>query len=185
LTVVQDPNLSSPGLAFLLATVAHDPEGWPDSWQALADNDVLVVDGWTTAWTQEFTAGGGGGERPIVVSYASSPPVDVLFADPPRDDTRIGVVDDGCFRQVEYAGVLAGAAHPDAAARVVQALIGAETQAALPESMFVFPAREGVELPEVFDRLALRPSDPIVMSWSEADALRDDVLDRWTDIMLS
>lgn len=185
LTVVPDPNLSSPGLAFLLSTVSRDPEGWEDYWRSLKDNRVLVVDGWTTAWNTEFSGSGGGGKSPIVVSYASSPPADVIFADPPRDAPRVAAVEDGCFRQVEYAGVLRNARHGAEAVKVVQFLLSERFQADVPGNMFVFPAREGVTLPEVFDTWALRPTDPVYLTADEVDAVRDDAIARWTEIVLS
>jgi thiamine transport system substrate-binding protein len=184
LTVVEDPSLSSPGLAFLLATIDRYEEDWESWWERLVDNDVLVAPDWTTAWA-EFSAGGHGGTRPVVVSYASSPPVDVLYADPPRETTRIGVVDDACFRQVEYAGVLRGTRVNDAAARVVQYMTEPTFQADLPLNMFVFPANESVPEPELFEKFALHPRAPIVMNADDVDLIRDDAIERWTDIVLS
>ena len=82
--VVENPATSSPGLAFLLATVAYfgeDPEtGWPAFWRALRDNDVAVSSGWEEAYYGYFSgAGGGEGDLPIVVSYASSPAAEVIY----------------------------------------------------------------------------------------------------------
>lgn len=185
LTVVEDPNLSSPGLAFLLATALRDPSGWDDWWRALRDNGVLVVDGWETAWNVEFSGGGGGGDRPIVVSYASSPPATVMFSEGARTEPNVAVIDDGCFRQVEYAGVLANADAPEAAEIVLQYLLSAGFQADVPANMLVFPARADVEPPDVFDRWAARPTDPILADPAMIDAQRDDLLDRWTEIVLT
>ncbi len=184
LTVVEDPSLSSPGLAFLLATVEREGDDWDTWWEALADNDVLVMPDWTTAWA-EFSAGGQSGARPLVVSYASSPPADVLYSDPPRATTRIGVVDDACFRQVEYAAVLRGSDVTDAAARVVGFMTEPEFQADLPLNMFVFPSNDSVPEPELFVKWALHPSAPIVLDADEIDAVRDDAIERWIDIVLS
>ncbi len=184
LTVVQDANLSSPGLAFLLATTERNPTGWEQWWSAFVSNDALVVPDWTTAWA-EFSAGGDDGARPIVVSYASSPPVDVLYSDPPRDTTRIGVVDDGCFRQIEYAGVLRNARHDDAAADVVQFLLSERFQTDIPLNMFVWPSNRLVPEPDLFARFALHPSDPIVLTSAAIEERRDRVLEAWTDIVLS
>jgi thiamine transport system substrate-binding protein len=183
LTVIEDPSTSSPGLAFVLATSAV-VDDFDDYWAQLAANDVLVVDDWSQAWNSEFS-GAGGGDRPIVLSYASSPPADVVFADPPRDDTSIGVIDDACFRQVEYAGVLANAEHSDAAEELVQYLLSPEFQAELPLAMFVFPAVEDVALPDVFERFALRATDPVTLSAREIAERRDRLIDRWTEIVLS
>jgi thiamine transport system substrate-binding protein len=185
LTIVEDPNLSSPGLAFVLATALRDPDGWEDWWRDLRDRDVLVVDGWETAWNVEFSGGGGGGDRPIVVSYASSPPATVMFSDGSRTEPNVAVVDDGCFRQVEYAGVLANARHPEVAEVVLQYLLSEGFQVDVPANMLVFPARTGVALPTVFDRFAMRPTEPIVADPSLIDAQRDDVLERWTEIVLT
>ena len=54
--VVENPASSSPGLAFLLATVAHfgDP-GYLD-WEQLRANGVEVVEDWDTAYYSSFTA---------------------------------------------------------------------------------------------------------------------------------
>ncbi|MFN6119838.1 MAG: thiamine ABC transporter substrate binding subunit, partial [Actinomycetes bacterium] len=100
LLVVQDPTSSSPGLAFLLATIAeYGEDGWQDYWTALVDNGVEVVDSWTTAYYERFSGSSGDGPRPLVVSYASSPPAEVIFADPPRDDAPTGVMTETCVRQ--------------------------------------------------------------------------------------
>ena len=87
LTVVENPATSTPGLAFLLATIARfGDDGWQAYWRDLRANDALVVDGWEQAYFGEFSgAGGGEGERPIVVSYATSPVAEVVLAEEPLD----------------------------------------------------------------------------------------------------
>ena len=119
--VVQSPETSSPGLAFLLATIARYGDGWEDYWAALRDNGVAVTAGWEDAYYGEFTAGGG--DRPIVVSYASSPPAEVIFADPPVDEPPTGVVTASCYRQIEFAGVLAGAGNPGGARALIDFML--------------------------------------------------------------
>ena len=47
LLVVENPATSSPGLAFLMATIAHFGEdGYLDYWLGLRENNVAVADGW-------------------------------------------------------------------------------------------------------------------------------------------
>ena len=160
--VVEDPGTSSPGLAFLLATIARYGDGWRDYWAKLRDNGVKVAGSWTDAYTGDFSAGGGSGDRPLVVSYATSPPAEIVYAaDPKPTNPNTSVMTDGCYRQVEYAGVLAGAAHLDAAKAVIDWLISEPVQADVPLSMFVFPARSGVALPEVFTKFAATVDDPL------------------------
>jgi thiamine transport system substrate-binding protein len=186
LLVVQNPATSSPGLAFLMATVAeYGAEGWPGYWQRLKDNGVAVVSGWTEAYTGEFTAGGQGGTRPLVVSYSSSPPAELVYAaDPKPARPGTSALLDGCFRQVEYAGVLRGAANPEGGQRLLEWLLSEEVQADVPLSMFVFPARAGAALPAVFNQWAPRPSAPLTVPPAEIAANREDWVREWTDLVL-
>jgi thiamine transport system substrate-binding protein len=187
--VVEDPSLSSPGLAFLLATVAtfgEDPDGgWQGFWRGLRDNGVEVASDWEEAYNGRFSGGSGEGDRPIVVSYATSPVAEVLFGpDPEADIAPTQALDAGCFRQIEYAGVLAGGREPELAGAFIDHLLTAETQAELPMAMYVLPVREDVALPEAFERHALRPTDPITMDPAEIDAGRERWISEWTDIVL-
>jgi thiamine transport system substrate-binding protein len=186
LLVVQNPATSSPGLAFLLATIAGTDD-WRAYWAALRDNGVEVVDSWTSAYYDRFSGAGGGsggGDRPLVVSYASSPPAEVVFADPPRDDAPTGVSTGTCFRQVEYAGVLRGTPHPDAARRLVDFLVSERFQRELPLTLFVNPVNPDVELPEVYERFTAVPDAPWSLPPAEIAANRAAWQDEWTDIVL-
>lgn len=181
--VTENPETSSPGLAFLLATIAtYGEDGWEDYWERLRDNGVEVTSGWTEAYEGSF--GSGDGERSIVTSYATSPVADVVYSDPPRDEPAIGVVPDACFRQVEYAGVLRGTDHPEAAARLVEFLLSPTFQEDVPLSMFVEPVSTEAELPEVFERVRTEVEDPITMDPAEIEAGRDRWTARWTEIVL-
>lgn len=184
LLVVQNPATSSPGLAFLLATIAGTDD-WRDWWTRARANGVEVVDSWTTAYYDRFSgAAGGSGDRPLVVSYATSPPAEVVFADPPRDDAPTGVILDTCFRQVEYAGVLRGTRRGDAARRLVDFLVGERFQRELPLTLFVSPINDAVTLPEVFRRFAAVPPNPWSLPPADIAANRAAWQDEWTTIVL-
>jgi len=181
--VVQDPGTSSPGLAFLLATIERYGDGWQDYWSRLAENGVLVASSWTDAYVGEFS-GGGEGDRPLVVSYATSPPAEIVYAaDPKPTEPSTSVMTDGCYRQVEYAGVLAGAANPDGARAAVDWLLSEPVQADVPLSMFVFPAREGTPLPEVFTDFAATVEQPLQLPAEEVTANLADWLAEWGTVM--
>jgi thiamine transport system substrate-binding protein len=186
LLVVENPATSSPGLAFLLATVeAFGEDGWEAWWADLRDNGVEVVDGWEEAYYSSFSGGlASEGDRPLVVSYASSPPAEVVFADPPVDDAPTGVIDASCYRQVEGAGILNGTEHVEEAGALIDFLLSDTVQADVPLSMFVFPARDGIELPEEFVAHAATPAEVYELPPEEIDANREDWIDQWTDIVL-
>lgn len=180
LFVAPGASTSSPGLAFLLATIGHFGEdGWQDYWADLVANDVLVTSGWSDAYSVDFTAGGGGGDRPIVLSYASSPP----FTIPEDGDTPMtSALLDTCFGQVEYAGVLEGAANPEGAAALVDYLVSEPVQAALPESMYVFPVDDTVPLPPQWEEFAEVAPDPITLDPALIEAKREEWVQQWADI---
>jgi thiamine transport system substrate-binding protein len=146
LLVVENPATSTPGLAFLLATIArYGEDGWQAYWRRLRENDVLVVDGWEEAYTARFSgASGSEGSRPIVVSYASSPPAEVIFAGKPLKEAPTAVVASTCFRQVELAGILRGARSEEGARKLIDFMLSPVFQRDVPLSMFVFPVRESV-----------------------------------------
>jgi thiamine transport system substrate-binding protein len=186
LLVVENPATSSPGLSFLLATVDRFGEdGWEAYWQALRANGVLAVDGWEEAYTQQFSgAAGSPGKRPIVVSYATSPAAEVIFASKPLDTAPTAAVEDGCYRQVEYAGVLRGAANEDGARALIDFMLSERFQADVPGSMFVYPVRAGVALPEAFVEHAIVPANPLQLPADDIDENRDRWVARWTELVV-
>ena len=186
LLVVENPATSTPGLAFLLATVAEfgDP-GWEDYWRRLRDNGVLVVDGWESAYYGEFSgAGGGEGARPLVVSYATSPVAEVVFADEELAQAPTGVLEASCFRQIEFAGILRGTEHEEEARALIDFLLSREFQEDIPLRMFVSPVADDAELPPEFVEHAVVPEDPLELPADRIASGREDWVRRWTDIVL-
>ncbi len=186
LLVVENPASSSPGLAFLLATIArYGEDGWEQYWTDLRANGIEVVESWDIAYYERFSgAAGSAGDRPLVVSYGSSPPAEVVFADPPRTDAPTGVSEGTCFRQQEYAGVLRGSDHPREAEQLVRFLLSERFQRELPLTLFVYPVNEAVVLPEVFTQFAIIPSDPFTVDPAAIAARREEWQDRWNEIVL-
>ncbi len=180
--VTQNPESSSPGFAFLLATIArYGEDGWEDYWRRLVDGGVTITSGWTEAYSGEFIAGGG--DKSIVTSYATSPVAEVLFSAEPIETAPTGVLTDSCFRQIEFAGVLSGTEHPEAAARLIDFLLGPEFQADVALNMFVRPVRDDVELPEVFVDNAVVIDAPLTLDPAEIEANRADWTQRWSEIV--
>ena len=168
---------SSTGLAFLLATIAEYGDDWPTYWSELVGNGARITAGWEQAYYSAFTQGGGSGERPVVVSYDSSPAFTVADG-----ASTTSALLDTCFRQVEYVGVLAGAENPAGAQALVDFMLSPKVQEALPDSMYVFPVVDGTPLPKVWARYAEQPSDPYAVDPARIAADRDDWLREWTDV---
>ncbi|MCL4831899.1 MAG: thiamine ABC transporter substrate-binding protein [Caldilineaceae bacterium] len=186
LLVVENPASSSPGLAFLLATIAYfGEEGYLDYWRALRANDVLVTDGWSEAYFEHFTVGGGG-DRPLVVSYSSSPPADVLFAGDGRTEPASVNVNPpgGTFRQIEFVGIVAGTKQEAAARRFVDFLLDRAFQEDIPLQMFVYPVNSRAALPDLFVQFGETPDDPAVVDPAAIEANREGWIAAWTDVMV-
>jgi thiamine transport system substrate-binding protein len=169
---------SSPGMAFLLATIAAYGDGWQDYWKKLVANGAEVVDGWNQAYEVEFTQGGGNGTKPIVLSYDSDPAFTVSHG-----TTTTSALLDTCFGQTEYAGVLAGAENPEGAQKFVDWLLSPDVQKALPTSMYVFPVVDGTPLPKSWAKFVVQPTSPLEVDPDEIDAHRDEWLQQWQDIV--
>jgi thiamine transport system substrate-binding protein len=183
--VVEDPATSSPGLAFLMATVQAFPEDvaytWQDYWRDLFVNGVSVASDWSEAYYSEFSQNGG--DRPLVVSYASSPPAEVFFGE--VDSAPTGSMTEGCFRQIEYAGILKGTEHASTARQLIDFLLSPTVQNDIPLNMFVYPANGEAILPEVFVEFTAFPNDPVVMDPSVINENRERWIQEWTAIARS
>ena len=180
--VTQDPESSSPGFAFLLATIAAYGDGWEAYWQSLADGGVTIASGWEDAYYGEFIAGGG--DNALVTSYASSPVAEVVYGETGVGPAPTAVIADSCFRQIEFAGVLNGTSHPEAAAKLIDFMLSETFQADIPLNMFVSPANSQVELPAVFVENLVETQSPYQLSPLEIEANRSQWTERWVDIVL-
>lgn len=186
LLVVENPATSTPGLAFLLATIARYGEGaWQGYWMRLRENGVLVVDGWEEAYTVHFSgASGSKGKRPIVVSYASSPPAEVIFRTPRPKEAPTAVVEDSCFRQIELAGILRGARNEEGGRVLIDFMLSERFQEDIPLTMFVFPVNRNAELPPEFVEHAVVPESPLELDPEVIEANRETWIREWTRIVL-
>lgn len=187
LLVVENPATSSPGLAFLLATVAHfGPDGYLDYWAALRDNGLVVVGGWETAYYTNFSASSGRGPQPMVVSYASSPAAEVIFADPPVETAPTASIlgSGACFRQIEFVGILSGTPNRSLAEKFVDFMLDVPFQEDLPLQMFVYPVNRNAALPPEFVQWAQVAPQPARLDFDLIAAGRDGWIAAWTETVL-
>ena len=186
--VVEDPSTSTPGLAFMLATIAKLGGGddtsanakWLSYWKQLKGNGVSVVDSWETAYYGSFSGGSGKGDRPLVVSYASSPPAEVQDISLAVESSPTGIITDTCYRQTEFAGILRGAANPRAAAAFLEFMLGGSFQADVPGQMYVYPVVTGTPLPDTFAKYTPAVSNPLSLPFADVAANRDRWIAQWS-----
>ena len=183
--VVENPATSSTGLAFLLATIAQYGDGYLDYWKALKANGVVVVDGWETAYYTNFSGSSGKGPQPMVVSYASSPAAEVVFASPPIDTAPTASITapGTCFRQIEFVGILKGSKNRDLAEKFVDFMLDVPLQEDMPLQMFVYPVNSQAKLPDSFVQYAQVATSP-ASAPADLDKQRDTWINDWTQAVL-
>lgn len=180
--VVEHPGTSSPGLAFMLATIdEYGEDGWLDYWRDLKAAGVKVAPDWNTAYYSDFVRYGG--DRSLVVSYASSPPAEVIFADEELTEAPTGVIEAGCYRQVEFAGILRGTNYPEAAGELIDFMLSVEFQETIPLNWFVFPANVDADLPAEFAEHTVVPQSPTQMDPHLIAANRENWIQQWAAVM--
>ncbi|MFD8828228.1 thiamine ABC transporter substrate binding subunit [Streptomyces sp. NPDC059605] len=189
LLVTENAATSSPGLGFLLGTVAaYGEKGYQDYWKKLEKNGVKVVDGWEEAYNEEFSGSAGGkkakADRPLVVSYASSPPVEVLYAKQPPAEAPTGVATGTCFRQIEFAGLLDGAKNEAGGKALLDFLISKKFQEDMPLNMFVNPVVEDAALPEVFTKFGATVEKPATVAPDSIAKNREQWVQSWSSLVV-
>ncbi|MEE1834110.1 thiamine ABC transporter substrate-binding protein [Streptomyces sp. SP17KL33] len=189
LLVTENASTSSPGLGFLLGSAAEFGDGgWEGYWEKLKANGVKVVDGWEQAYYQEFSGSTdgkkAGGDRPLVVSYASSPPAEVVYAEPRPKTAPTGVAEGTCFRQIEFAGLLSDAKNAEGGKALIDFLISKRFQEDMPLNMFVYPVVEGASVPAEFTEYGPAAKDPETMAPEKIAKNRDQWVKSWTSLVL-
>jgi thiamine transport system substrate-binding protein len=146
----------------------------------------LIVDDWSTAYYTEFSGSSGRGPRPIVVSYASSPAAEVIYADPPVDEPPTAAItgDGMCFRQVEFVGILEGTPNREAAEKWIDFMLSQTFQQDMPLQMFVFPVVPNVPLDENFSQFMDIPANPVRLDPGTIAENRDEWIQAWTELVL-
>ncbi len=185
--VVENPATSSPGLAFLLTTIAnYGEEKYLDYWQRLKDNDVVVVNDWSTAYYTNFSGSSGQGLQPFVVSYNTSPAAEVYFSVnvPGEPPTAAITAPQTCFRQIEFAGILKGARQRELAGKFIDHMLSIAFQEDMPLQMFVFPVNPNASLPDVYTSVIVLPEQPVMLSPEFISKNRDRWIQDWNGVML-
>jgi len=185
--VMENPATSSPGLAFLLATIKQfGANGYLDYWKSLRANGVVVVDGWETAYYTNFSGSSGHGPQPLVVSYASDPAAEVVNATTKLTDSPVGsVLGSGtCFRQIEFVGILKGTKQLGLARKFVDFMLGQQFQEDMPLQMYVYPVNTAAKLPDAFVKYNQIPVQSAALDPAVIASNRDQWIQDWTQAVL-
>ncbi|MER3479899.1 MAG: thiamine ABC transporter substrate-binding protein [Meiothermus sp.] len=184
LLVVENPASSSPGLAFLLATVAtFGQDGYLDFWEGLRKGGVRVEKGWSEAYYTAFSKNGG--DRPLVVSYATSPAAELFYSQKKLSQPPTGnlLLPGSSFLQIEYVGILRGSKNRAAARRFVDWLLSKPVQEDIPTQMWVYPTRVDAALPPVF-QWAEVPKEPAKLSPQQIARDAERWVAEWSRVVL-
>ncbi len=185
LLLVENPATSSTGLAFLLATIGHfGADKYLDYWRGLVANNLLVVNDWETAYYTNFSRYGG--DRPIVLSYSSSPPFEVIESKDSNTVPQTAVITGGgsCFRQIEFVGILHGTQNRDLVEKWVDYMLSTQFQEDMPLQMYVFPVNPQAKLDPTFQKYMTIPEQVSYVSPEDIAANRETWLNAWTDAVL-
>ncbi|TJZ46240.1 thiamine ABC transporter substrate-binding protein [Streptomyces piniterrae] len=188
LLVTENSATSSPGLAFQLGTIAkYGASGWQGYWKKLKANGVEVVDGWEQAYNDRFSGSAGGkgkGDKPLVVSYASSPPAEVIGKKPAPKEAPTGVATGTCFRQIEFGGLLKGARNEKGGKALLDFLLSRKFQEDEPLQMFVNPARKDAKVPELFTKYGAKIDKPATLAPATITQNREQWIKQWSSLVL-
>lgn len=188
LLVVENPATSSPGLAFMMATIAEFGEsGWLAWWESMKNNNVAIVSDWETAYYTNFSGSSGQGPQPMVVSYASSPAAELIYAETELSESpTASLVSPGmCWRQVEFAGILKNTPNRALAEKFIDFMLSQEFQEDVPMQMFVFPVLPEAVLPEEFLLASQIPETVGSLDPALIAANRDGWVNEWTNLMFN
>ncbi|MEA3326294.1 MAG: thiamine ABC transporter substrate-binding protein [Chloroflexota bacterium] len=187
LFVTENPATSSPGLAFLMATIAQfGEENYLNYWMALKENGLVVVSDWETAYYTNFSGSTGQGPQPMVVSYSSSPAAEVIFSESELEEAPTASIigPNTCYRQIEFVGILLGTKNRDLAEDFIDFMLGVPFQEDIPMQMFVYPVNQNAALPQAFVENVQIPDEPASLSPQQIDQNREKWIEAWIDLVL-
>lgn len=182
--VVQNPATSSPGYAFLLATIGQmGEEAAFDWWAKMRANGLKVAKGWSEAYYTEFSRNGG--RYPLVVSYSTSPAAELYYAKdkPAEPPTGSLALPGGVFRQVEGVALVQGGQERAAALKFVEFLRSAAVQQQMQTVMWMYPVEPGVARDDVMRHA---PEPDTFSAPSDKDIAEKGAawVARWTKVVL-
>ena len=172
--ILMDPRTSTPGLGFLLWTVAVYEDGWMNYWNRLKPSILTVSDGWSQGYAL-YTAG----EAPMILSYGTSPVYHIEY----ENSSRFKALEfsDGHIQQIEGMGIVKGTNKQSASENFIDFILELDSQRVLAMHNIMLPVKENVSLPPSFN-MALRPSKVLELSTLSNANTIDALINQWVEI---
>ncbi len=191
LLIVENPVFSSPGLGFLLWTIAvygDEDKGisgvlgqgdWKEWWKETAPY-LRIVKSWGDAIDEFFAEEA---NRPIMISYGTSPSYGYCQW---QDNSTWAFVSHENNRayawyQVEGIGLVKGASNPNMAKEFIDWFLSEDLQQHIPENQWMYPANSNVTLPQCFLESALHPNNVTILNSYIGNEAISQYLDTWLD----
>ncbi|HIA39701.1 MAG TPA: thiamine ABC transporter substrate-binding protein [Candidatus Poseidoniales archaeon] len=176
---------SSPGRAFMLATTDYfEGDGEWDWWAAMKANEAIFTSGWTEAYEVHYSGGYGQwydgyiGDAHATVSYCHSPGVEAYFGSNWTTSVALDLPR-ASFHQIEYAGIINGAANVDAANAFIEYLISEEVNQNMPTNNYMYGVLQGADLPltDGYRFHSPVPDEPANLNLAELDV--ESLVSQW------
>tara|TARA_Y100001980_G_C14556742_1_gene349835 strand:- start:18416 stop:19549 length:1134 start_codon:yes stop_codon:yes gene_type:complete len=197
--VIPSPQTSSPGRAFMLATMDYftsetdrsDTSQFESWWSAMKNNDVIITSGWTEAYEMYYSGGYGEttegyiGSAHITVSYCHSPGVEAWYSGSNITKSSSLDIPMASFFQVEYISSVMGG-DVESSALFIEYLLSEEVNSKMPEQNQMYSVLEGNDLPETSGYLfhSIIPEQPSNLSMSEIGDNIESWLQLWNSAMI-
>ena len=173
-TVIPDPLSSRLGVYLLVALERLYPEDvdgvtpWPKLVDEMLRSGVEVAPSWEEAWFSRFQPSAGTANddsRSLTWGSSGMPAVSVRFIPELPTETDIAVLDSGCVKVVNYAGVVADTPNRRDAGRLVDSFVEPLFQYGVPDRYGSRPARSDIVRTEAWRRFGVEVTAIPIDEW--------------------
>ncbi|MBB6478988.1 thiamine ABC transporter substrate-binding protein [Spirochaeta isovalerica] len=171
--VLMDPRTSTPGLGFLLWTIAVYGEDYLAYWDRLKPSILTITEGWSSGYGLFLNE-----EAPLVLSYSTSPAYHVEYEDSTR--YRALKFNDGNYEHIEGMGIVKGTENREMAEKFIDHMLAESSQKTLAISNIMFPAVNGTDLPDSFD-YSFHSDTPLLLDSETISENYDDWVQMWVE----
>ncbi len=175
--ILENPQTSSTGLAFLDWTIAANGNSLNTTFWSILAGNAKITDGWDSAF-EMFESG----EGDIMVSYATDPAYYVeYYGDTNYVASFLKVNRTGKttgYLQIEGMGIVKGCKHPELAKKFIEFALSEDFQKEIPLTNWMFPVNPDVPLPDCFE-YAVHPEMDLAIDPKTLAENQDAWLDEW------